>query len=307
MTIIGNIMKQILNKFGYLCWKAHIPKICPSLNAKILMIIGIDVYHAKLRFIEKMDVYHQRRSVGAFVAIFINCHNAQYLTSNEVIEVTAKRELICRAESDSDTSSVKSDSTASAAEKLFDGPEITKENQLFNFVQRAMKEHSLTPDHIIVYRDGIGESMIEAVKKTEVKQVQTACKSANLLFTVAQKNIHTRFFVEAPGNKFGNPMPGTVFSEPTSTGPEEFYLIPTKCSLSTVRPVRFIILHNDNAIPMDEFHAFTYAMCHVYPNWSYSITLPFPTQLAHKLAFQLGECVSSTTVHNDLKKNFFYL
>lgn len=63
------------------------------------MLVGIDVYHAKMRFLEKSDVYVQRRSVGAFVAVFINVDTGAYLTSNHVVEVKARVELLCKAES----------------------------------------------------------------------------------------------------------------------------------------------------------------------------------------------------------------
>lgn len=69
------------------------------LLGKIVMLLGIDVYHAKMRFLEKSDVYVQRRSVGAFVAIFIDVASGRYLTSNHVVEVKARVELLCKAES----------------------------------------------------------------------------------------------------------------------------------------------------------------------------------------------------------------
>lgn len=307
-TICGNIMKQILNKYGFLCWRANVARIAPSLKGRILMLIGVDVYHAKMRFVEKQDIYFQRRSVGAFVAIFINVNTGDYLTSNNVVEVKAKVELLCKAESDSDTSSVKSDGSSknAAVEKQFEAPEITRADTLQKFVERALAEHKVTPDQIIVYRDGVGDSMLDAVSKTEVKQVQNACKSAKLIYAVAQKRIHTRFFVDAPGRGLGNPAAGTVLQEAVSS-PNEFYLIPTKCTLSTVRPVRYILLWNDNAMPLNEFQSLTYGLCHVYPNWPDSITLPFPTQLAHKLAFLLGESVQSININPSLFKNYFYL
>jgi len=271
------------------------------------MMIGIDVYHAKMRFVEKQDVYVQRRSVGAFVAVLINVATGDYITSNQVIEVKARVELLCKAESDSDTSSVQSAGTA--PEKLLEAPTITKDDALGKFIQRSMEEHGVKPDQIIVYRDGVGDSMLHPVSQTEVKQVQAACKTAKVIFAVVQKRIHTRFFVEG-GNQgsvpWGNPPSGTIFKDGVSSN-NEFFLIPTKCSLSTVRPVRYILLHNDGSVPLEEFQSFTYAMCHVYPNWPDSITLPFPTQLAHKLAFQMGESVQNTTINPLLNKSYFYL
>jgi hypothetical protein len=305
--ICGNVMKQILNKYGFLCWKANVGRIAPSLGGKVVMLVGIDVYHAKMRFVERSDVYVQRRSVGAFVAVLINVNTGDYITSNQVVEVKARTELLCKAESDSDTSSVQSTGTAKGDPLLEQPPTITSSDALMKFIERSMKEHGVTPDHIIVYRDGVCDSMLNAVAQTEVKQVQNACKTAKLIFSVCQKRIHTRFFVQGNDQPpWGNPPAGTVIHDGVSSD-KEFFLIPTKCTLSTVRPVRYILLHNDGAVPLQEFQSLTYAMGHVYPNWPDAITCPFVTQLAHKLAFQMGECVQNTTVNPLLHKSYFYL
>jgi aubergine-like protein len=100
---------------------------------------------------------------------------------------------------------------------------------------------------------------------------------------------------------------GTIIEEAVSNELNEFYLIPITCSLSTVRPVRYIVLHNDNTMPLVEFQSLTYGLCHVYPNWPDSITLPFPTQLAHKLAFLIGDSLQSSVVHKNLQSNYYYL
>jgi len=272
------------------------------------MLLDIDVYHVKKRFLDKQNVYVQRRSVGAFVAVLIA--NGFYKTSCFVIEVQARQELLCKAESDSDNTSTKSQESEKdkAAAVVLECPEITAKDTLSEFIVRACKEHQLQPDHIIVYRDGVSDSQLEAVRISEVQQAKAAVREAKLVYTVVQKRIHTRFMVEKDG-QVGNPFPGTVVDQDLgSQDYPDFYLIPTKCSLSTVKPVHYIIMHNDNAIPMKEFQALTFTMCHVYPNWTDSIKLPFPTQLAHKLAFQTGECqIQKPEIHADLFKTYFYL
>jgi len=309
-TIINNLMKQILNKFGFLCWWAEIPKCAPIIGNNPLMMVGIDVYHAKKRFVEKDMIYHQRRSIGAFIAVHVN--QGGYRTSCEIIEVEARKELLCKAESDSDTQSVQSMGSHSnrAADDIKEkGPDITQDEILLKFIQRSCKEHGITPAHVVVYRDGVGDSMFEAVRKTEVRQVINAVREAKVVYTVVQKTIHTRFMVEKQSGEVGNPWPGTVVEEDlASPGVPGFFLIPTKCSLSTVKPVHYAILHNDNAIPMQQLQQLTFTMCHCYPNWTDSIKLPFPTQLAHKLAFQMGETlIAKPVIHQDLHKTYFYL
>jgi len=196
-----------------------------------------------------------------------------------------------------------------AAREILEAPEITRANTLQDFIVRACDEHGVKPDHLIVYRDGVGDSQLEAVRTSEVNQAKNALRDAKLVYTVVQKRIHTRFLVEKQSGEVGNPWPGTVIDKDLgSEDYPDFYLIPTKCSLSTVKPVHYIMMHNDNAIPLRDFQSLTYAMCHCYPNWTDSIKLPFPTQLAHKLAFQMGESqIPKPEIHKDLFKTYFYL
>jgi hypothetical protein len=161
------------------------------------MLIGVDVYHAKMRFIEKLDVYVQRRSVGAFVAILVNVNTGDYLTSNHVVEVKAKVELFCKAESDSETSSVKSDSKNASAVKVIEAPEITREDSLQKFIERSIAEHKVTPDQIIVYRDGVGDSMLDCVVCYFVNFV---CLSSYL------SSISYFFRARLKSNKFKTPV-----------------------------------------------------------------------------------------------------
>jgi len=271
---------------------------------------------AKKKYLQKKDVYTQRRSIGAFVAVIVKS-NGDYRTSCDLVETEPRNELICKNESDSDASSQKSvDREDKAAGYVPEVPEITKGNKLEEFIQRSVQEHDVKPDLIIVYRDGVGDSMLEAVKNTEVDQAKKGFKSAKLIFTVAQKRIHTRFMIQKTEGdpSVGNPPPGTIVQDATigetsqKVNYSDFFLIPTKSSLSTVKPVRYIVLYDDKIVPMDQFQSLTYAMCHCYPNWTDSIKLPFPTQLAHKLASLMGESqIPKAEIHKELFKTYFYL
>jgi len=272
----------------------------------------------KKRFLSKKDVYTQRRSIGAFVAVIVKS-NGEYRTSCDLVETEARNELVCKNESDSDASSQKSADTREDKSPVYapEVPEITKGNKLELFIQRAVQEHDVKPDLIIVYRDGVGDSMLDAVYQTEVEQAKKGCKTSKLIYTVAQKRIHTRFMItkNVAEGEIGNPPPGTIVQEyatigetKTKTNYSDFFLIPTKSSLSTVKPVRFIILYDDKILPMEQFQSLTYAMCFCYPNWTDSIKLPFPTQLAHKLASLMGESqISKAEIHKELFKTYFYL
>eukprot|EP00029_Vermamoeba_vermiformis_P008737 TRINITY_DN4170_c0_g1_i2.p1 TRINITY_DN4170_c0_g1~~TRINITY_DN4170_c0_g1_i2.p1 ORF type:complete len:657 (-),score=199.23 TRINITY_DN4170_c0_g1_i2:87-2057(-) len=318
-VVVSNIMKQIVNKFGHLCWWSPIHSIDPAFKNKTLMFIGIDVYHAKKIFEgqadEEKNVYRQRRSIGAFTATIIT-PNGTYLTASHVNPHNARRELISRG--DSDTSSVASgksnksqddDEEELAAKEVLGGLGYMKQNALKNFVDKTMAKHKIKPDFIFVYRDGVAESQLDQVKEYEVKQVREACTTAALTYMVVQKRISTRFLVHTKDDKVANPAPGTLVDEFKSPIHDDFYLISLKNSISTVKPVRYIVVEDDKKVTRRTLQQMTHNLCYLYPNWADAIKLPFPTQLAHKLAFLVGESVKvdNPTVHENLFPTYYYL
>jgi hypothetical protein len=317
-TVVSNIMKQIVNKFGHLCWWSPIHSIDPAFKNKTLMFIGIDVYHAKKTFEggdDDKNVYRQRRSIGAFTSSIIT-PDGRYLTSSHVNPHNARRELISRA--DSDTSSVASGKSNKsqddeeeeelAAKEVLGGIGYMKQDALKNFINKTMTKHNIKPDFIFVYRDGVAESQLNQVKQYEVKQVREACTTAALTYMVVQKRISTRFLVQTKDDKVGNPAPGTLVDEFNSTVHDDFYLISLKNNISTVKPVRYIVVEDDRKVSRRTLQQMTHNLCYLYPNWADAIKLPFPTQLAHKLAFLVGEIkVNNPDVHENLFKTYYYL
>jgi len=125
---------------------------------------------------------------------------------------------------------------------------------------------------------------------------------------VLQKRVHTKFIVQE-NNQYGNPPPGTLIDNDAKIlGYQDFYLIPTKNNLSTVKPVHYIIVHDDGFCSMDELQQITYTMCFLYPNWTDAIKIPFVTQAAHKLAYLLGDLeIDTPQIHQNLNRTYFYL
>jgi len=68
----------------------------------------------------------------------------------------------------------------------------------------------------------------------------------------------------------------------------DFYLIPQTARQGTVSPVNFNVLFDDSGLEADKLQRFTYKLCHMYFNWSGTVTVPAPCQYAHKLAFLTG-------------------
>ena len=90
------------------------------------------------------------------------------------------------------------------------------------------------PDRIIVYRDGIGDTMLHAMKETEINTMQSAvnrkyeaCGQSppNLIVVIVKKRINTRLFVR-DRRGVDNPPPGTIV-DTQITKPKfcDFYLV----------------------------------------------------------------------------------
>jgi len=303
--IIDNIMTQIVNKFGHLLWWAPYESMPESFQLKKILMIGIDVYHSKKTYREEEKIFRRRRSLASMIASFITMENGNivYKHYNNVYEKEAGEEIL---------------------QKDFE------KQDLGDFIKDVLHEFG-RPDIIIVYRDGVAESQIFHVVENEINQIVEKLKEENIekddvdiIYSVIQKRIHVRFIAQV-GDECKNPPPGTVvddgsistsfYDETNSnlTYTESFYLIPTSCDLSTVKPVNYIVIRNDtikNTIPLTDFQNFTFMMCMMYPNWTDAIKLPYPTMLAHKEAYTLGEkCkIQSPNIHPSLRKgSLFYL
>jgi len=297
-SIVNNLMTQIINKFGHLLWHAPLSSFPESFQNKSILMIGIDVYHSKKVYQREKNKYRQRRSIGGFIASFIS-KNGTYKTRCDINVHVAREEIIGGGKQ------VKEDE-----KEELEGPRNTSQDALKTFVEKAIEKFGENPDIIIVYRDGVAESQIQSVRDHELPQIKQAIgKSGHdtrIIFTIIQKRIHVRFIANEDG-EYKNPPPGTVVEDGTIG--EGFYLIPTKCDLSTVKPVNYVLLENTTeTVSLHDLQHFTYIMCHMYPNWTSSIKLPFPTQMAHKIAYTLGECkIENPVINEKLKNTLFFL
>lgn len=78
------------------------------------------------------------------------------------------------------------------------------------------------PTRIFIYRDGVGEGQIPAVKTTEVEPIKVKLREVykevepKMTFIIVTKRINTRLFTEMGSN----PAPGTVVDD-IVTDPEK--------------------------------------------------------------------------------------
>jgi hypothetical protein len=303
-----NIIKQIINKMGEFCWTARLETSSPFLKNKTVLIIGVDVFHDKKVFEQQKKRYRQRRSIGGFVGVLIT-KDGKFLSSCAINPHEARAELVGGPRKEKGETPAASLPSVIGPEEILDRPEGCEDSALSKFIQRICSENKIQPDHIIVYRDGVAGSQLDAVRDYEVQQVISAVPHPKITYLVLQKGIHTRFFIEG-SQGVASPPPGTVYYGDLSLYIENydsFFLIPTTCNLSTVKPVHYILVRNDG-LPIQELQQLTYCLCHLYPNWTNSIKLPFPTQAAHKLAYLVGDLkIDKPVLHAQLNRSLFYL
>ncbi|ELA42106.1 uncharacterized protein VICG_00747 [Vittaforma corneae ATCC 50505] len=162
-------------------------------------------------------------------------------------------------------------------------------------IKVMLKSHyastSTKPARILVFRDGVGDSMFNAVYSCEIEAIEDACKDLDasykpeINFIIAQKR-HSIRFQTGNGN---NLVPGTIVDEIGSPGIFDFYLVSHHALQGTARPVRYVLIRNDSKFTGSEMYALIYNLCHLYARATKSVSVVPPIYYAD-LAAARGKC-----------------
>lgn len=68
----------------------------------------------------------------------------------------------------------------------------------------------------------------------------------------------------------------------------DFFLVSQSVRQGTISPTNYNVLHDSSGLSADRMQRLTYKMCHLYFNWSGTVSVPAPCQYAHKLAYLTG-------------------
>jgi len=168
------------------------------------------------------------------------------------------------------------------------------------------KKNKKTPKVIVVYRDGVGDGMLDTLMKHELPQYFAAFASISedykprLAVVVVKKRIHTRLFMsEKPqqGRPGGpsilvNPPPGTVVDNGcTQRDWYDFFLVSQHSHEGTVTPTHYHVIYDNTGMRADHMQTLTFKLCHLYYNWPGTIRVPAPVQYAHKISFLVGQSI----------------
>ncbi|XP_036382654.1 piwi-like protein 1 isoform X1 [Megalops cyprinoides] len=178
-------------------------------------------------------------------------------------------------------------------QEIMDGLKVALQDAL----KAWLKYNNCLPARIIMYRDGVGDGMLQTVVSYEVPQIMECLRALGqdympkLSVVVVKKRISTRFFARIDG-KLANPPPGTVIDTEV-TRPEwyDFFIVSQAVRLGSVAPTHYNVVFDSNGLKPDHMQRLTYKLCHMYYNWQGIIRVPAPCQYAHKLAFLVGQSI----------------
>ncbi|KAL0478177.1 RNAi component PIWI/Argonaut [Acrasis kona] len=150
------------------------------------------------------------------------------------------------------------------------------------------------PEHLLFFRDGVGEGQVPEVYQTEIQAVRKAIRrvsqSTKMSHLVVLKRINTRLAVYGNNGELVNCGPGTVVDTGiTNPNALEFFMIAHHANQGTATPTKYQCLDNESGFTTDQLQAITFKLCHSYYNWYGGIRVPAPCQYAHKLAFLVGQ------------------
>ncbi|XP_026816525.1 piwi-like protein Siwi [Rhopalosiphum maidis] len=179
-------------------------------------------------------------------------------------------------------------------------------------LSKYRSKNGTLPTSIIIYRDGVREGQSSHIRMTEVKLVQAACQrvygsnSVPFTFVIVTRNNHSKFFVRGVRG-FENPRIGTIVdSDVIDPNKYEFFLISQPVKQGSVTPTHYEAIEDTNDFLPDTLQKITFKLTHNYFNWSGTIRVPAPCQLAHKLAYFTGETLGCSP-NPGLDESLFFL
>jgi aubergine-like protein len=190
--------------------------------------------------------------------------------------------------------------------------------QVDQHLKRAIEIYKETigayPERIVYYRDGVGDSQVQFVKKQEVEPIVATLRDIygdkqepRFAFIIVNKRTNARFFKKS-GSQWVNPKPGSIInSGVTMRGRQEFYLISTSVNTGTTNPTHYNIIYNTTGLDQEKIEKLTYKLTLTYYNWSGGVRIPSVCQNAKKLAFLGTQSLNSTQVHENLVKSLYFL
>eukprot|EP01007_Sphenomonas_quadrangularis_P001969 NODE_312_length_1642_cov_166.138732_g234_i0.p1 GENE.NODE_312_length_1642_cov_166.138732_g234_i0~~NODE_312_length_1642_cov_166.138732_g234_i0.p1 ORF type:complete len:509 (-),score=199.09 NODE_312_length_1642_cov_166.138732_g234_i0:116-1618(-) len=319
--IYNNLALQIVAKVGSrgCLWTVDLPpqlRADPTVNmTKPILVVGSDVYHEMWKAVRGDDgvVYRQRRSVLALVSAIVDPDRRVH-PYVDAKAVTARKET-WKKDKAPVQGALELDGIAQSEWPMRAFLEEAKAHFTAEVLPEGFDWSQL--EHVIVYRDGVGDTMIRDVLDLELQQIGEAFPEINrqaLTYVVVDKRIGARLVIDgndpginAPG-EFHNCPKGAWVEDPSPRSPPGSFLL-NSCPtvLSTDRFCRFIVCQPGN-LSAQVLREVTFAFCHNYYTFADSVKVPFPVQMAHKLSDLIGtRSADNPVVHRSLRPSLFFV
>lgn len=283
LTQVTIVNDKVFSKRGYFD-KINF-QICSKLGYPLWVVEkppGLDI-KSPMTMIMGADVYHSKgnESVTAVVGT-LNQHYSKYVSLSNV---QPKR-----------------------------GQEIM--NQIADMVIECVEEfkavNKKVPKRILFFRDGVGDQMIDLVKRHELEKIKSGLEAKfpnevpKITFVLVTKRISEKILEgTAESLQISNPRSGTIVSAQIIKNSMEFFMMAQNVTEGTANPTRYQVVLNECEYTPDVLHHITFFQAFNYYGWSGAVKVPAVCQYAHKLAYHVGENYRQS--NKFMKLNLFYL
>lgn len=204
---------------------------------------------------------------------------------------------------------------------------------MFNLFNSFKKKNGVMPAHVLIYRDGVGDTQFDEVLSAELPQVQEAVKrmgctldEVKISIVVCQKRHSTRLVYRAAGSSdIVNLCPGIVADATlgedsiASANHNEFYLTSHVSIQGTAKACKYSLIYDKIGMRLSELELLTYWTCYLYCRCNRSVSLATPAYYAHwaskraRILFRSGATaknlidISDAWSATDAKSSMFFV
>lgn len=169
-----------------------------------------------------------------------------------------------------------------------------------NSLRRYMRENKAPPGLIVVFRDGVGNGQIEAVREKELQPLidgikqEYPNKNIMIAYIIVKKRLNVKFYDVASyrgEQEYCNPPSGTVVDNLCVGDSElEFFMVSQEVrdDQGTATPTCYEMIYNSTDLPKEIIYQIAYCQCFAYYNWSGPLKIPAVVMMANRLAKLVG-------------------
>jgi aubergine len=128
--------------------------------------------------------------------------------------------------------------------------------------------------------------------------IKAEINSIKLSYILLNKKNTLKVF-QVENKNYLNIPPGTLVDDIVVNSESfDFFLISQKTNQGLSQATHYNVIYDDFSMKTEDLHYFIYKMCYLYYNWTGGIKIPAPCQYAKKLAFLVGEKISTNKEFN---------